>query len=188
MIVAGFRWPDWRHVEGSVLEPWLDLWAGFLLRGSGSSPSFSCRKRESGLDSMNSGGSFWKGKTDVTGGGTYMAWSPQPFASWAWGRSSSQDTRGPFTCGNWVQMWTWMENSDVGCLETRQKTQRKLGSGLTKSERNCLFFLLTLDCVCKGVCIYEIAEPYGCTRMHVFSWSVDTRAVEGRGLVWRWGK
>ena len=24
--------------------------------------------------------------------------------------------------------------------------------------------------------------------MHVFSWSADTRAVEGRGLVWRWGE
>lgn len=92
MVVAGFRWPDWRHVEVSVLEPWLGLWAGFLLRGSGSSscllfiffqaseywesPSLSCWKRESGLDSMNSGGSFWKGKMDVTGRGNLHGLKP----------------------------------------------------------------------------------------------------------------
>lgn len=33
MIAMSFRWPDWWHEEGSVLESHLGLWADFLLRG-----------------------------------------------------------------------------------------------------------------------------------------------------------
>lgn len=36
--------------------------------------------------------------------------------------------------------------------------------------------------------VCEIAEPYGCPEMHVFFWSVDGGAVEGRGLMWRWSE
>jgi hypothetical protein len=34
--------------------------------------------------------------------------------------------------------------------------------------------------------VCEITEPYGCAEVHVFFWSVDRGAVEGRGLIWRW--
>lgn len=38
------------------------------------------------------------------------------------------------------------------------------------------------------ISVCEITEPYGCSEMHVFSWSVDRGAVEGRGLLWRWSE
>lgn len=101
-VVAGFRWPDWRHVEGSVLDPQFGLWTDFLLRDSGSfscflfiffqaseyvgSPSLFCWKRESGLDSMNSGGSFWKGKRGVTGRGNLHGLKPMAVCLMSRGR------------------------------------------------------------------------------------------------------
>ena len=36
--------------------------------------------------------------------------------------------------------------------------------------------------------VCEITEPYGHTEVHVFFWSVDRGAVEGRGLIWRWSE
>lgn len=87
MVATGFRWLDWWHVEGSVLEYKLGLWVDFLLSGCwpfgesllifwvsrfSGSPSLFCQRRELGLDSTECGRSFWKGKGAEGRGNLYV--------------------------------------------------------------------------------------------------------------------
>lgn len=55
-----------------------------------------------------------------------------------------------------------------------------------KSQRNCFFILLILDCICMEMSVCEITELYGCVEVYVFFWFVDRGVVEGCGFIWRW--